>query len=146
MGHTMYAQTLALGEDLPYPSGQCLLGERLASAEIATAVHQAFGCWGEQVFSAVQAKASNFTACHIRDVVYVQWDTGTAVGQIEFLARVSNNFVACVHFWVKMPQLNMFHCTGDAYMVHLSDIIDTCIYSMRGDVACVLPPRGLVRA
>jgi hypothetical protein len=146
MQDCLYAQTLALDDDHTYPSGQCLLREHKAPAKIAAAVQGALGNYHDQVFSAVHAKASNFLSCHVRDVVYVQWDDITAVGQIEFLSRISNSCSACVRFWTKMPQLNMYMCTGgDAFLVPLSDIIDTCVYSMRDDVACVVPPRGLVR-
>jgi hypothetical protein len=144
MQDVLYIQMLEFKDDSTYPSGVCLLRERKATSLLAKNVQAA--CQSDaEVFTASWGKASCFTTCHVDDVVYVKWsETVTVVGQISFLSRISDSCLACVRVWMKMPQLNMYGCSGDSYLLPLSDIIDTCIYRKQGDIAFVVPPRGIM--
>lgn len=145
MQDVLHIQKLVLEEDLTYPSGACLLRERRATPKIAKTVQE--HCQTQHdVFTAVGAKASSFTTVHVNDFVYINYDEGLMVGQIIFLCRVKDLCLACVRLYIRTPQLHIFHTNGDSYLVRLSDIVDTCIYRTDGDVAFVIPPRGIARA
>ena len=92
----------------------------------------------------MDAKAGNFVTCHTEDVVYLQWDRDMCIGQIKLLCSVDGECMALVTIWTRLPQVNMYNVLGDDYFVLLSDIVDTCVYRIRDDVAYVVPPRGAV--
>ena len=141
MQDVLHIQKLALQEEFPYPSSVCLLREHKAPMRLAKEMQAAYGSQ-DAVFSAVSGKASAFVTCHVNDVVYARWTaTTTVVCQIRFLSKISGTCWACLTVWTKLPQLNMYDCSGDNYLLPLSVVLDTCIYSMRGSVAFVLPPR-----
>ena len=138
----LYIQHCALQEDFPYPKGVCLHGARKAPAVMAKTV-QEIAQVNADVYTAIAGKASCFTSVHVNDVVYVDWGTDQpAVAQVIFLSRVADTCLACVRLWTKMPQHNMYNTAGDEYLVPLASVVDTCIYSLKGQIAFVVPPRG----
>ena len=67
-----------------------------------------------------------------------------AVGKINLLCSVDNECMAFVRVWIRMPQHNMFNVQGDMFFVLLTDIVDVCVHKIQGDIAYVVPPRGVV--
>ena len=143
MRECLHIQKLALQEEFPYPWSVCLMREHRAPSKLVQTVQALFGSQ-DDVFTAVAGKASAFISCHVNDVVVVKWsDAAHIVGQIKFLCKISGACWACITIWTKLPQTYMYDCSGDNYMVPLSDVVDTCIYGMRGVVAFVVPPRAV---
>lgn len=138
----LHVQTLVLEEDLPYPAGICLIGQKAAKTQIERWVQAQLQC-ASPVMTAVLAKASDFTAVHVHDVVCIDWDDASVlVGQVFLLFSVGGSAFAGVQAWPRTPQVNMYSMTGPAYIVRLQDIIDVCIYNASDGVALVVPPRG----
>ena len=141
----LHIQKLALNEDFPYPRGTQLLHPRPAADKTVK-----FFCLQDnfpdsrEILTSVDAKAGNFVTCHTDDVVYLQWDRDMCIGQIKLLCSVDGECMALVTIWTRLPQMNMYNVSGDDYFVLLSDIVDTCVYRIRDDVAYVVPPRGAV--
>ena len=139
----LHMQKLALREDFPYPRGTQLLSPRPGTHYINKLIRDNFpGC--TEIRRSVDAKANNFVTCHVDDVVYFSWDDALAVGRITLLCSVDGECMAFVRVWTRLPQNNMYSVLGDNYFVLLSDIVDVCVYRIQGDVAYVVPPRGVV--
>jgi hypothetical protein len=139
----LHMQKLALREDFPYPRGTQLLSPRTGTPHINKLIKDNFpGC--TEIRRSVDAKANNFVTCHVGDVVYFVWDDALVVGRITLLCSVDGECMAFVRVWTRLPQNNMFNVLGDNYFVILNDIVDVCVYRIQGDVAYVVPPRGVV--
>ena len=143
MRECLYAQKLALQEDFPYPSSVCLMWGHKAPKKLAQTVQATFGTQ-DDVLTAVSGKASPFVSCHVDDVVVVKWsDTAHIIGKLVFLCKISGACWACITVWTKLPQMHMYDCSGDNYLVPLSHVVDTCVYAVRDAVAFVVPPRAV---
>ena len=141
----LHIQKMALSEDFPYPRGTQLLHPRPASKKTVQFLQENFPD-STDFFTSVDAKAGNFVTCHIDDVIYLKWDDQMAIGQIKILCSADGECVACVTIWTRLPHRNMYNMRGDDYFILLTDIVDTCVYRISGDVAYVVPPRGAVHA
>lgn len=139
----LYIQSRVLTEEHPYPTGVCLLDGHPASKRLAGCVCAELGIDAE-VRTSVKAKAAALVTVHVEDVVVIRWDGDTvAIGQVNGLFEVASFVVANVSTWTKTPERNVYDASGGStFYIHVSDIIDTCIWRPAGNLAYVVPPRG----
>jgi hypothetical protein len=139
----LHVQSLVLNEELPYPSGTCLVAPKPARASISQWVQSQLNC-RTPVETSLLAKVSGFTTVHVNDVVCIACDgDAVMVGQVFLMFAVFGECFAGVVSWPRTPQTNVYSTDGPGFFVKLHDIVDVCIYRVQDGMAFVVPPRGV---